>query len=510
MPATDDLYIAPEVCGPIEVDAGHVRAAGVRLGVLAREISRQDAILAEAAATLASARAVPGGYLSALWPHRELESNRARLRRARVKIDDLAAALEAAAGNYVSTEAGLASFMGGLGQPLWHSWGPSPRKPLFAAASRFYGAAAQGQLQGLQHRRGWLIGQPASALSMLFAAGQARHSRLIGMGPTAWAAMTADAARVGYLLPRAFGPLRDPQHPGIDRTQGARLSRALAGLVIPGRDVGAAAGVTASGIDALHAGLGHRRVRVHELPPRGADGNPGRPPVRGFGEAISVMAELDVRNGAELGEIRIDRVTSEQGEHSWQVFIPGGQGLNLGNVHSLAHAPAAVGATPTASVAMVAAALRRVGARKGEPIMMVGHSHGGITASMFANNPRLRAEFDVPLVVAAGSPVDRHEIRPDTHVVSIEHTEDFVPGLDGVARQHKPGMTRVERSLADSGDPVIAAGRGVRHHHDYPTYADTAALIDEHPDLAHLRGYAAALIPEGRVETYRFRGEITR
>ena len=159
---------------------------------------------------------------------------------------------------------------------------------------------------------------------------------------------------------------------------------------------------------------------------------------------------------------------------------------------------------------MVAAALREVGAQKGEPIVLVGHSHGGITASNFANDPRLRAEFDVPLVIAAGSPVDLHDIRPDTHVVSFEHTEDVITGVDGVQRQLKPGMTRVERTLADSSDPEIAGGAGIFHSHDYPNYIDTARLADEHPGLEHTRRRLAAIIPDGQVETYRFRAEITR
>src|SRR5699024_2905020 len=253
--------------------------------------------------------------------------------------------------------------------------------------------------------------------------------------------------------------------PGLDRHQGTLLARELASVITPGGDVGSAAAVGARAVDGVHAVFGHHRIFMQRLAPKHADHDPTRAPVRTFGESIAVMEELEVGSSARPGEIRIDKVTSAEGEDSWQVFIPGGQGFDPGNVHSLLHTVSSVDSNPTPSAAMVTAAMRDAGVKKGERVVMVGHSHGGITARMLANYSRVRAEFDVELVITAGSPVDRHDIRPDTHVVSLEHTEDFVTGLDGVEWKSKPGMTRIERTLAESRDPEIAAGVGVHHSH---------------------------------------------
>lgn len=512
----EELNIQVGPCAALVVEASQLRAGSSRVAALADHLRYQSHRLARVDDGLARAAEVPGGLLSAAPARGALAVGAARVRSVIAEVERLAALLERTASNYESAESATRRLFEGVQvgaggwRNLYGTWLPSPMQLLTAPLSRYYTAGAIGQLDVLTGSPWSLLAGPHERLGAIFGRGSIHYSQITALSPTGWFHYARSAFHTGRLLPKALGPVWDRRHSGLDRAEGALLGRSLSGVVVPGGDVGQGAGVAAGFVAAVHRGLGHRRIRMEQIPPRGADLDPSRAPVRTFAGAVSVMEELAVDSGAAHGELRIDRITSPAGEDSWQVFIPGGQGLDPGNVHSLLHSVSAVDANPTPSMAMVAAALREVGARKGEPIVITGHSHGGITGSMFANDPRMRAEFDVPLVITAGSPVDRHEIRPDTHVVSIEHTEDFVPGLDGVERTAKPGMTRVERTLSESGDPAIAGGAGVFHTHDYPNYVDTARLADAHPDLEHVRAHFAAVIPEGRVETYRFRAEITR
>lgn len=513
----EELHITPELCAAVIVDPGELHANSHRLRSLAERLRSQLQLLEQVGDGLASAHTVPGGAVSAAPAQAALGLGVFRLRRLCVTIEHLAAALGEVAHRYEEAERNISDrFRTGLsgGYQWWRdtfgTWLPSPIDPLLYPVNRFFTAGAQAQMQALTDHPLATLASPRMRIAAIFSAGVIRYNQLRALSPIGWFRLLPDSFGAATGLHRALSPIWDPNSPGIDRAGGAALARALSGVIAPGGDVGDGAAVGARVVDAVHAGLGHRGIRMERIGPKHDDGDPTRAPVRTFADSIAVMKELEIASGAQSGELRIDRVTSAQGEHSWQVFIPGGQGFDPRDVHALLHTVSSVDSNPTPSTAMVVAALREVGVKKGEPVVMVGHSHGGITGSMLANDPRVRAEFDIPLVITAGSPIDRHDIRPDTHVVSFEHTEDFVTGLDGVEWQAKPGMTRVDRTLGESSDPETAAGVGPVHSHDFPNYIETAELADNHPDLAHTRSWLEAVIPEGEVETFRFRAEITR
>ncbi|HLS02450.1 MAG TPA: hypothetical protein VK054_10810, partial [Beutenbergiaceae bacterium] len=328
--------------------------------------------------------------------------------------------------------------------------------------------------------------------------------RKIRLGGTSVAERGAASVTLGYLVGKGSEPLRNPHSNGINREEGALLANSLATLANPGDDVGEAAQLAGSVINLAHRFNGHGQVKTHQVaPPPKADTGPQQPN-RSFATSLAVMEELAGDDDTDLGLVRIDRVTSPEGERAWQVYIPGGQGFDITDVHSLVNAPNAVEEHLTPSAIMVTNVMQQAGVKKGENVVMVGHSHGGITASKVANDPVVRSQFDIPLVVTAGSPVDRHNIRPDTQVVSIEHTEDFVPGLDGVDEGETPGLTRVERTLADSHDAQTASGSGVHHTHDYPNYVATAELADEHPLMNQAGTRVDRFIPEGQVDTFYY------
>jgi hypothetical protein len=154
----------------------------------------------------------------------------------------------------------------------------------------------------------------------------------------------------------------------------------------------------------------------------------------------------------------------------------------------------------SAGMAGVVAALRATGVRKAEPVLLVGHSQGGLIAAAVAADPAVRREFTVSQVVTSGAPVASIPIPDDVQVLSIEHSDDVVPQLDGAANRDRPNWITVtapaptaEAPLAERTEPFAA--------HRADLYQRTAARIDRstHPSIEHWRtGLAPFLDAAGR------------
>ena len=126
--------------------------------------------------------------------------------------------------------------------------------------------------------------------------------------------------------------------------------------------------------------------------------------------------------------------------------------------------------------------------REPEPLMLVGHSLGGIAAAGLASSPRFTQAHPVTQVVTMGSPVGRLPVPVGTEVLSLEHEQDAVPRLDGQPNPDRATWVTVSRDLGDSG--VDRASQA----HDSQLYVDTAALVDESddPSVATWRATSAA------------------
>lgn len=112
------------------------------------------------------------------------------------------------------------------------------------------------------------------------------------------------------------------------------------------------------------------------------------------------------------------------------------------------------------------------------PVMLVGHSLGGIAAAGLASSPRFAAEHQVTHVVTMGAPVGRMPVPAETQVLSLEHARDPVPRLEGERNPDRATWVTVTRD---------APGHGVdraTQTHDLRGYVDTAALVDDALDAS--------------------------
>jgi len=258
-------------------------------------------------------------------------------------------------------------------------------------------------------------------------------------------------------------------------------------------------------------------------PPRGiaevldgvAHQSTGWPATGDPGGRASVGGRLGPADSPDPGVVRLEKVTAPGGRTAWIVEVPGTQSWSpltaAGTPMDLTTNLRAVAGQPTATGAAVVQALRAAGVRTGEPVMLAGHSQGGLTAASLAADPAVRAEFTLTHVVTAGSPVDGIAVPDDVRVLSLEHTGDLVPALDGTDAAGSASRTVVRRDLAEvpgfaqrlADDPVLA--------HGWNGYLDTAALVDEShdPALVAFRDSAAVFFdaPGATVEAFDYRAE---
>lgn len=125
----------------------------------------------------------------------------------------------------------------------------------------------------------------------------------------------------------------------------------------------------------------------------------------------------------------------------------------------------------------VTAALDVAGVPVGAPVMLVGHSQGGIVAMDLAGDPAFNGpRVQVTHVVAAGAPITRKRVVAGTRVLSVENVHDIVTHLDDAdARERPADAGRLTYSFSD--------GRAsVGDTHAAQRYAEHAAVLARSPN----------------------------
>lgn len=247
----------------------------------------------------------------------------------------------------------------------------------------------------------------------------------------------------------------------------AGLLRVPAVVALPaGRAVGAEQGAAAiAALAMLAAAAGNTALR--ETPQRvhrAVEPRAVRPP-RGVGE----LAARVPSSAAGSPQIRLERYGAAAGPR-WVVYLAGTADFAPTPTAEPFDLTANVVATAdgdAASERAVRDALTAAGADPGDPLLVVGHSQGGLVAGRLAEAGDLRVSAYVNL----GGPLGA--VSADgVPGLSIEHSEDIVPALGGAAASPAELVT-VNRAVLHGSDaaPLFAA-------HDLDRYRETARLID--------------------------------
>ncbi|WP_432485955.1 alpha/beta hydrolase family protein [Kineococcus esterisolvens] len=346
-----------------------------------------------------------------------------------------------------------------------------------------------------------------------------------------------DARRAGLLIARHPWLVQEAvaTTPAVVRAAAGRSPLAAAGITVLAPqllrpDAGAAEVAGAlTAVGALSPLFRETSVRVSPAARRAV---PTRPP-RGVAEVLdgvahqstgfapdgpagSVGDRMPVAGRPEPGVVRLERVTQAGGSVAWIVQVPGTQDWTPlpspgATPMDLTTNLRVVAGEPTATTAAVAEAMRRAGVGAGEPVMLAGHSQGGLTVTALAADAGFRERYRVTHVVTAGSPVDGFAVPGHVRVLSLEHTGDLVPALDGTAARPSASRTVVRRDVGDDPDFADAVAGDPLTAHGWRSYLDTAALVDASTDeaLVGYRDSAAAFFdaPGARVEVFDYRAE---
>ena len=193
----------------------------------------------------------------------------------------------------------------------------------------------------------------------------------------------------------------------------------------------------------------------------------------------SVMASQALLTGRPV--VRVVEIPQPGGSSAWILQIPGTLvwGPRAGAVaHDLTSDLRLMGQQPGALTDAALDALARAQSHsgrlgRGDPVMVTGHSLGGIAAMAIATDPRARERFRVTHVVTAGAPVALFPVPDDLVALSLEHTDDAVPLTDLVANPDRPNWTTVRRDVPDAG--LLSAGSAPSAH-AAESYRETARL----------------------------------
>jgi hypothetical protein len=222
-------------------------------------------------------------------------------------------------------------------------------------------------------------------------------------------------------------------------------------------------------------------------------GDPGRPVVTPYAantggapprsiqdllEHLHAVAALSEGAGSPAnGTVEVQTIRGPDGQVRHVVYLPGTDDFNApwdqdGDVRDLETDLDLMSGRPDPYQQGILEALHQAGVQPGEPVLLVGHSLGGMAAvAILAGD----SGYDVTDVVTAGSPTAQVSGFPvGSHVLSLEQQGDLVPELDGAPNPDSVEQTTV---VFDAGPDA-----GVVAHHGYGTYEEGAALADTSTD----------------------------
>lgn len=220
--------------------------------------------------------------------------------------------------------------------------------------------------------------------------------------------------------------------------------------------------------------------------------------VTGLVQHLSGVAALSPEpDSADNGTIEVQTIGDRH-----IVYLPGTDDMTTlpwtqdGDVRDLATNFLLSAGLPNAYQQGILDAMHEAGIGPDDPVLLVGHSQGGMEAAAILSQG---SDFNVTHVVTAGSPTAQLHGFPDgTHVLSLEHEGDVVPLLDLA-----PNADTVEQ-VTVTFDGTAGPG-GLEGEHGYDHYVAGAELVDASADpgvreqLASLRD--AGFLGAGGVAT---------
>lgn len=241
-------------------------------------------------------------------------------------------------------------------------------------------------------------------------------------------------------------------------------------------------------------------VRLGSVPPDDLAGL-----IRHLGETDDLSPR---ERPGDQGTIEVQTLVAADGSVRRVVYLPGTDDLTTtpyrqdGDVRDLATDLRLVADQDTTYAAGIERAMTEAGIGPHDPVLLVGHSQGGMEAAAMLSHG---SPFHVTHVVTAGAPTAQvHGFPAGSHVLSLENRGDVVPLTDG---HDNPDSREQVTVRFDDHETSVVANHAVRH------YVRGAAAVDASPDpsvreqLASLR--SAGFLGSGATATSQI-FQITR
>jgi pimeloyl-ACP methyl ester carboxylesterase len=133
-----------------------------------------------------------------------------------------------------------------------------------------------------------------------------------------------------------------------------------------------------------------------------------------------------------------------------------------------------------------------------DPVMLVGHSQGGIVAARAANGFVAGGQYNVTHVVTAGSPVGRIPVPDGVQMLSLENSGDIVPHLDAAENPASDNRTTVK---FDNQSGTMGGNHAIGGN-----YVDAARQLDAStdPSVRRFRDSAGVFLGGSSVQTHQY------
>jgi hypothetical protein len=175
-------------------------------------------------------------------------------------------------------------------------------------------------------------------------------------------------------------------------------------------------------------------------------------------------------------QVRIDTYEMPDGSKRYEVYIGGTRDFGLGpddQPWDMTSNLVGIEGDQSGSMRAVENAMRESGITSDSPVLLTGHSQGGLVAASIAQS----GDYDVQGLFTLGAPAAQSDVPDGIPWVALEHSNDIVPALSGDWAHSDPVIvTRYVGPVELAEDPHFFAA------HLLPEYERTAALADASGD----------------------------
>ena len=175
-------------------------------------------------------------------------------------------------------------------------------------------------------------------------------------------------------------------------------------------------------------------------------------------------------------QVRIDTYEMPDGTKRYEVYIGGTRDFALGpddQPWDMTSNLVGIEGGHSASMRAVEAAMKDSGITSDSPVLITGHSQGGLVAASITGS----GDYNVQGLFTLGGPAAQSTVPDSIPWIALEHSNDIVPALSGTWAHSDPVIVTREVSAEE-----IDASPHWFPAHLLPAYEKTAALADASGD----------------------------